>query len=318
MPPRVLFIGRNDWANVSHRVARGMNAAAGERIARVLVLEPHPFGYQEDMLIGRPNAQDWRQLGRAADWLISTGDGEYHAWETLTSMVRAHGQRLATCHVGSAYRSAPGRYNETDAALGFDRRFIGGDLYRFALDDPKAVPYFAPPEGIAEVTAPIGERVRIGHSPTNRDKKGTPAILEVLEDLSTGPVGHLVEVDVIEGVTYSEAVARRSRCHVFVDQLQPEVGGFGASSVEALAAGCAVLADVHNVHPNVSTFYPPPPIINVRHPGELAKDLQVLVRDRALLEQRRRAGYEWARNWATPEAVGSYWLSHLAQLARAA
>lgn len=317
MPPRVLFLGRNDWANVSHRVARGMNAAAGERIARVLVLEAHPFGYQEDMLIGRPAAEGWRQWGRSADWLISTGDGEYGALRSLIESVRVHGQRLATCHVGSAYRMAPERYNEVDRQLGFARRFIGGDLYRYAVDDPSAVPYFAPPDGLVE-PAPPGERVRIGHSPTNRDKKGTPAILEVLEDLATGPLGPQVEIDLIEGVSYPEALARRSRCHVFVDQLEPTIGGFGASSVEALAAGCAVLADVHNVHPSVGNFYPAPPIINVRHPGELARDLALLVRDRPELERRRRASHAWALNWATPEAVGSYWLSHLAEPTRRA
>jgi hypothetical protein len=317
MPPKVLFLGRNDWANVSHRVARGMNAAAGAPIARVLVLEAHPFGYREDMLIGRPSADGWRQWGRAADWLISTGDGEYAAFSSLCDLIQAHGQRRATCHVGSQYRAAAARYNEADSQLGFDRRFIGGDLYRFALEDRRAVPYFAPPDQVAAELAPVRERVRIGHSPTNREKKGTSAILEVLEDLATGALGPQVEIDVIEGVTYREALARRDRCHVFIDQLHPEIGGFGASSVEALAAGCAVLADVHNVHANVDHFYPRPPIIDVRHPGELARDLSLLVRDRAELERRRRASLAWAQNWATPEAVGTYWLSHLAEPPRA-
>jgi hypothetical protein len=317
MAPRVLFLGRNDWANVSHRVARGMNVAAGERIARVLLLESHPFGYLEDMLIGRSSGEGWRQWGRSADWLISTGDGEYSAYTALVNMVRVHGQQLATCHVGSAYRVAADRYNEADRQLGFARRFIGGDLFRFALDDPAAVPYFAPPDAVGEL-APLGERVRIGHSPTNRDNKGTPAILEVLEDIATGALGPQVEIDLIEGVSYAEALARRSRCHIFVDQLHPEIGGFGASSVEALAAGCAVLADVHNVHPRVSDFYPAPPIVNVRNPGQLGADLRVLLRDRAELERRRRASIEWARNWANPEAVGRYWLAHLAEPTRRA
>jgi len=317
MPPRVLFLGRNDWANVSHRVARGMNAAAGTTVARVLVLEAHPFGYREDMLIGRPSAEGWRHWGRSADWLISTGDGEYAAFTSLCNLIRAHGQRVATCHVGSQYRSQSARYNELDRALGFSRRFIGGDLYRFALEDRRAVPYFAPPDQVAGELAPARERVRIGHSPTNRERKGTSAILEVFEDIETGPLGHQVEIDVIEGVSYREALERRGRCHVFVDQLQPEIGGFGASSVEALAAGCAVLSDTHNVHPDVDHFYPRPPIINVADPGELGRHLALLVRDRHELERRRRVSLGWARNWATPEAVGTYWLSHLAEPPRA-
>jgi len=40
---QILFAGAYDWANASNRIARGINAAANKRIARVLTTNRHPF-----------------------------------------------------------------------------------------------------------------------------------------------------------------------------------------------------------------------------------------------------------------------------------
>jgi hypothetical protein len=313
MPPRVLFLGRNDWANVSHRVARAMNVAAGQTIARVLVLEQHPFGYPEDMVLGRPSSDGWRQWGRSADWLISTGDGEYSAFMALAQGVdRGKGQspqRRATAHVGSAYREAAAEFNTSDALIGWDLRFIGGDLFRFALNDWRARPYFAPPDSFALEPVELGERIRIAHSPSNRLKKGTAQILAVLEQLAA-KFPH-VDVDLIEGLPFNLADQRRRLAHVCIDQMNEHVGGFGASAVEALAGGCVVLADVRHVHAAVHSFYRPPPIIDVRTPNELGGALQALVENREFLAAARTDAFRWALEVASPLAVGRYWLSQL-------
>lgn len=302
---RVLFLGRHDWANLSHRVARGLRAVGHE--ARVVVLAPHPFGYPEDWVLARESASagEWREFGASADWLVSTGDGDYVAFGALAGWVARVGQRRATVHVGSRYRALHEHYDVVDAR--FARRFVGGDLYRFARADPRAVPFFCPPgETVVERVAPVGERVRVGHSPSNRRRKGTDVVLPVLDRLRGR-----IEYDLIEAVSYPAAVRRRAACHVFVDQLAPAVGGFGASAVEALAAGCAVLADVRHVCPEVDRFYERPPILDVRDADELYAELDRLVGDRAGLDRLRARSVEWARRWATAEAVGRYWISHL-------
>lgn len=43
----VVFLGRCDNANLSHRVARGIVAAGGR--SRVVFTRRHPFGYVEDI-----------------------------------------------------------------------------------------------------------------------------------------------------------------------------------------------------------------------------------------------------------------------------
>jgi hypothetical protein len=46
---KVLWIGQWDWANTANRIARAMNGAAGEAVARVYTTNRHPFGYVEDV-----------------------------------------------------------------------------------------------------------------------------------------------------------------------------------------------------------------------------------------------------------------------------
>lgn len=304
---RVLFLGITDWANVSNRVARGMNAAAGEQIARVVTTRAHPLGYREDHL----SVTEGLHWTANADWIITTGDGEHDAFLKFLAAVEIKENALkAAAHVGTAYRLKPGFYNKTDRQY-FNARFIGGDLYRFA-DDPNAIPYFAPPDFVMGELTPVRNKIRIGHSPTTRASKGSAGILRVLDEFKDR-----IDVDLIEGVPYEECVARRAQCHIFIDQMNPAIGGYGASAVEGLASGCAVLADIRHVITDVDRFYPRPPILDVHSKRELRDALTFLL-DPINLKDYRERSLRWAHEVASPKAVGAYWLKHLKRIAEEA
>jgi hypothetical protein len=311
---RILFFGRYDWANISHRVARAINAGGIVSQARVLVERAHPLGYEEDMVVEKGTHREFLMNLQRADWIISTGDATYDYFMSMISLLSPRA-RLAVCHVGTAYRDAHELCNDTDAKLGFDRRFIGGDLYRFAKDDPAAIPYFAPPHGVTNLIAaalpPVGERLRIGHSPGKGSEvaKGTAEIVEVLAALVEK--GLPIDFEIITGVSFEECVRRRAACHIFIDQMNPVIGGFGASAVEAMAAGCAVLADVRNVVGEVDRFYPRPPIMDVCDGYSLEATVRRLVEDRRLLDTVRARSIGWVREHASQEAIARYWLKHL-------
>lgn len=298
----ILFAGAADWANVSNRVARSINAVAGEQMARVLTLNgPHPFGYEEDRL-SRDEAMD---LAARTDWLISTGDGSYdHLLLTLQGLPFPDSLRLATAHVGSAYRNAPGDFDTSDDLFDFKIRFMGGDLFRFAADDPRAVPYFAPPHAIPDSIIALEGAPRISHSPSSREKKGTDTVLEVLKG---------VDLEILENLPFDECAQRRAQTHIFVDQLN-DLGGYGAAAAEAMAAGCATLGSTANIHPKVWDFYPRPPIVEVTK-DSLRATVERLLNDHAELEGIRHASREWALQNAAPEAVGRYWLDRLSAAA---
>jgi glycosyltransferase involved in cell wall biosynthesis len=75
-------------------------------------------------------------------------------------------------------------------------------------------------------------RPLVVHAPSNREKKGTARVLDVLEQLP-------VDVDIVEGVPHEEARARYARADIVVDQLQ--AGWHGVFALESMALGKPVV-----------------------------------------------------------------------------
>lgn len=296
---RVLFIGEYDWANIANRVARAINSVAGGATARVFTKTAHPFGFEEDMIGEKRYGLTLQNCLKTARWAVCI-DGNYDYFLDILSRHGNHLYDLGTCHVGSAFRTQPELFNVLDARIGFQLRMVGSDMMRLVQGAP-GVPFFAPPHQVV-AAVPTLDGFRVAHSPSNRDFKGTTNILEVLQEIG-------VDLDLIEGVPFAECAKRRARCHVFVDQLEPTIGGFGASAVEALSSGCAVVADIHNVDPR--GHWPLPPLIDVRTNRELYDAIRELRTEPKYLEALRAASLKWAQAYASPDAVGRYWLKYL-------
>lgn len=322
--PRILFVGLRDDANLCNRAARAVNAFVGARVARVWTLTAHPYQYAEDMIGFDPPpevAGEW-------DWLISTGDGDHQELARMVEAFDGRVRHVAMTHSGSAYRGNPHHYDRMDAVFGARLRFIGADSMHLAHALPPVAPWFSTCDTIVPALEPVdpGDRVVVAHSPSDRAKKGTDAILAKLEIERADVAKDRAEfsewdglppevvIDLIEGVPYAEARDRRARAHIFVDQLTSQIGGFGASAVEALAQGCAVLADIRNV-PYEQTWerfgLEPPPIVEVRDADQMEEEIDRLVRIPDDLYITRCASLEWARNYATPEKFGRWFLSML-------
>ena len=306
---KILFLARFDWANVANRVARAINSVGGH--AHVLTAAPHPFGYEEDWIIEKQNHTEVFDWCRDIDWLISCGDGDYGLFGFMMKLLPLPaGVKLATMHAGSAYRNSYENYNQQDEEIGFLVRFVCADLYRFCSDDPYAVPYLAPPNSFYDFR-PAAERLRVAHSPSNRGTKGTEAIMEVLGRQQG------IEIDLIEKVPYNIAADRRAQADIFVDQLEPRVGTLGAAGTEAMAAGCAVLADVRYLGKKLARFWPLPPVIHVEDKTALEVQLQRLICDPAALAAERKKAYAWAKEVMAPEPLARFWLKHLARASTA-
>jgi hypothetical protein len=301
---KLLFIGRYDWANVCNRIVRAMNTTAGEVVARVFTERAHPFGYQEDMVSEAGNHRDLWEWAAAADWILTSGDGDYGYFGSLMRFLPLRRDVMqGTLHAGSAYRAQSEKYNQVDKAMNFAVRFLYHDLYRLSSADPAAVPYFSPP-GLVAASLHEAGTIRIGHAPSSRETKGTEAILPVLQEFSAR-----AEVDVIENVSYAECDRRRSRCQIVVDHLVPT--GFGAAATEAMAQGCAVISNMSAIVPAVWGFFPRPPIIHVETPDDLRVRITELLDDPDLLRQTRQASLDWIRANAAPKPLAEWWWKHL-------
>ena len=239
---KIVFLGENDWANTCNQITCAINRHGGEMRARAVTVRPHKFGYSEDVVIERDGEDAAREAVRGADWIISSGDGKYDVLQSLMARLglQPGRTRLATRHAGTAYRSRPYEYNRLDAEWGFERRFMACDLYRFVVDDPRARVFIQPQATIAKHVADLSSPLRLSHTPSRRASKGTDVILPILAELTAHRPE--IEFDLVENVSFEECYRRRNRCHVLIDQLQSDVGGFGGSAMEALANGLAVVS----------------------------------------------------------------------------
>lgn len=329
--PSILFLGVRDDANLCNRAARAINQLGGSQCARVWTLTAHPFGYREDLISEDPppeTAGDW-------DWIIGTGDGDYQALARMMAPFDGRAGRVAMTHGGSAYRGNPSYYDRQDAVFGASLRFIGGDSVHLAAALPPVVPWFSTCDDIVPASEPEAydrEHVTVSHSPSDRDKKGTEAILKALELQKSDNIKSRawfaeggwdapppeLRIDLIEGVDYQTARTRRAASQIFIDQLNPQIGGFGASAVEALAAGCAVFGDIRNV-PFESVWekfgLAPPPIVEVRSQDELEEELDRLIENEGDLYWTRQASLDWAREYAMPIPFARYFLRMLERFA---
>jgi hypothetical protein len=289
---RVLFLGHTDTANLSNGAARAINAVV-PGCARVASLFPHPYGYEEDCVgAAAAMALDVSSL----EWVVTIGDGDYQAFDSLVGMLGISNVRLATQHAGSAYRNHWERYEAQDAR--FELRFVGSDSFYRMKGDPRARVLLPSNDDIE----PGDSELVVSHSPSKRDKKGTDAILAALRG---------TDLDLIEGVSHAECLRRRAGSQIFIDQLVPSIGGFGKSSVEAMAQGCAVLSDMRHICDEVFVHYERPPILDVRSPEEMAHVVRMLLERPSYLSQTRRASLDWSVRVSSPKAVGAYWLRAL-------
>ncbi len=97
-----------------------------------------------------------------------------------------------------------------------------------------------------------GEKIRIGHAPTNRAAKGSAAILTALETLRCK---RKIEIVLIENLPHTAALKLKSSCDIFIDQIGEL--GYGINSLEALALGiptCTCLAPGFNQHFSAHPF----------------------------------------------------------------
>ncbi len=136
--------------------------------------------------------------------------------------------------------------------------------------------------------------VVIGHAPTNRAAKGSDIIIPVLEKLKDD---FNVHIELIEGMSYEEALARKRTCDIFVDQIGDL--GYGINSLEAMAMGmpaCSCLA------PGFAEMYPDHAFVDI-NAENLAEQLIPLIKDGELRRTIGTRGQQWVRENHDAEKV---------------
>jgi hypothetical protein len=134
-------------------------------------------------------------------------------------------------------------------------------------------------------------RLRICHSPRNRDYKGTARIVAMVRELETA---YPVELVLIENKTHAETMTIKDTCDIAIDQMvdgiHPEAGtGYGVNSLETLALGIPTCT---NLTPEYTAFIPDHPFININRLN-LRTELIRLITDQDYRREKGAAGRAW-------------------------
>lgn len=206
------------------------------------------------------------------------------------------GRPIVVHHHGSEYR-------DHRAAIDAQERGVTRVVSTLDLMGSPGVewlPNVADLDGLAAMRQPRNMRViRIAHSPTDRALKGTDAVLESVERLQDR--GLPVELDLIEGVTWQECLARKAQADILVDQLHL---GYGLSAIEAWGMGLPVVAGVADPAARarmVDTFGSLPFV--EASPSTLTERLTALVDDARLRREWGERGRAHAERFHSERAV---------------
>jgi hypothetical protein len=202
----------------------------------------------------------------------------------------------------SPYLVDTARWNEHFARLAGLQVLMMPDLLPFA-DPARAIPFW-PVVDCRALPRPDGNgAITVGHSPSKagrRAQKGTDLIQDVCER-------NAIPLEIVTELPYKEALARKARFAVFVDQVADRIfasrgwhGGLGKSGLEALALGCSVITSgsVASTEP----WFPDPPVVWTDRES-FERDLVGLVRDPERVRELGARGRRWAGTVAAPRAM---------------
>lgn len=143
-------------------------------------------------------------------------------------------------------------------------------------------------------------KLKIVHSPTNRDAKGTKYILAATEKLSQ-KYPDAIELILVENLSYTQALEVYEKADLVIDQIL--VGWYGAFAVEVMMMGKPVIAriaenDLHFI-PKAMKKDLEEAVINA-DPMTIYNVLESLIQNREVLKKYSSAALEYAHKWHNP------------------
>lgn len=150
------------------------------------------------------------------------------------------------------------------------------------------------------------DRVQVVHGPSNQAIKGTKYLVQAVRALQCQSVP--IELVLVEGKSYSEAMHIASKADIAVDQLL--IGAYGQFAVEMMALGKPVVCYIRE---ELREHYPPAlPIVSAT-PDDIAQVLKELVDQRAQWQQLGLMGMDYVQRNHHSLVVARRLLNHYQQ-----
>jgi glycosyltransferase involved in cell wall biosynthesis len=311
--------------------------------SEVVTFEANPFAFEVDRSLYRPGVAPWRttpgrlrflaQAVRRYDvFHFNFGSTLLPGWGLPVALdelplLRRMGKVVIATFQGNDAR--PGEHQTSSPAAaeraGLDRRrenarrrmlryadrvfYLNPDLRQW-LPGAAFCSYASfDPRSVTPVPTRTNGELTLLHAPSNRSSKGTSEILAAIDELRGR--GIPVRLDLVEGVTREEALARLAQADIAIDQLK--IGWYGGFAVEAMSLGKPVLCHIKDDAPGDNPFGDELPIVRTR-PETLADDLEALLGDAERRAKVATAGRAFVERRHDPRTVARTVLSGLVAL----
>jgi hypothetical protein len=286
-----LLLMVEDCAGVGIRLKQAIDAHP-DHSARAICMRPNALGYPVDMV--KPSASDTDRVHGWADAFVI-----YDAWPRN---ILKHGKPMACIYNGTIYRSRWDRFNQEDAENGIVSFGTTIDLCHHGIG------WLPAPMAPMDQKPKTEGAFHVCHSPSNRRRKGTPAIEAALSDLEG------VWLDVVAGASNSEVLSRKAPAHLYAGQF---LVGYGVSALEAWVLNMPVTSGVQPLTPGALAKKPPSreeiiaqfdekagglPFYEVT-PETLRDAVEAFMSDEDLYDHWLKRGVDFVQEFHSPEAV---------------
>ena len=307
---KVLIVAEKDQGGSGRQMVLALRSIGVD--ASIVVKYPHQYGYKYDHILRGPEVRRIKaakELLKGVDILHFKGDQLPGAGWLKPFL------DVAKCPVVM-----------TAGGSGFRRKGSGPDniclqwypiqRYRSRVDAMSAItPDLMYEPDIRLIPHAIGPLPQkdvfndipiIGHSPSNRDKKGTNDVfLPALDILKTR--GYRFDVMMIEGVDHRTCLGMKSKCDLFFDQAICDA--YGNSAVEAMIMGVPTATRMSEATRTKDLAYQNSPVAFFEGADpEQAADAMASILDDGL-KKRSLATLDWARGLHSYSSVASRLLS---------
>jgi len=182
---------------------------------------------------------------------------------------------------------------------------VNPDLFNYLPSRTKFLPYAVSGIGTSnefyyhKAKGPI----KIIHSPTNREVKGSHQIIEAVEKVNRR-YDRILELELIENISHSEALNKYAEADLIIDQILS--GWYGGFAVEVMQMKKPVMAYIREADlkyiPHGMAADVKQAIINT-DPNNIYDRLCEIVENQDILNTYSKAGYEYANTYHDPAKV---------------
>jgi len=305
---KIVFLCLHDWASVSTRLSEAINKYTDWE-ARCICKYENPFGYPNDLLERLENKAEIEKVMKEASVIV--WGSSFYGYLPFNIKPRPE-QYLGLWHGGSDYRKRYKMFNSEVHHL-VDFVFTHRDLEK--LDDHNI--RLQVPFNCEDYKVPMRRwkgKIRIGHSPSSRTKKGSHHFIEAMEKLKKDYPND-VEFVLLENMSYENVIEEKRKLHIFFDQIggyeiPREDGGncgYGLSLVESATFGTVCMS---------WSDYPDTPIICVKDGQDIYIEISKLINDREMMRNISKDTRKWVVREHGYENISKYFVSIIENLTR--